>query len=248
MRALRNCILALCVFAVQLKPVAAKSLVTLTTTEYPPYMGQSLPGNGLVNQIISAAFAQQGISVKFTFLPWARALEEVRLGRVDGISGIWYTAARTEWLKYSMPVTANRIGFFRRHDRVELAGSLASLTVQRPLVGIVHGYANPESFKAAKLRTEAAWDDEANLQLLVRGRLDLVLIDKGMAQYLIAEKMPEQTEKLVWIEPAIEVMPLYVAFSRKVADVDQTTEIFNAGLAAITANGTLKKIMGKYLQ
>ncbi|PHV12309.1 substrate-binding periplasmic protein [Chitinimonas sp. BJB300] len=248
MKTLRNCTLALCVFIVQLTSVAAKPLVTLTTTEYPPYMGQELPGYGVLNQIISAAFAQQGVKVEFIFLPWARALEEAKSGQTDGITGMWYTAERAQWFKFANQLPANQVGFFRRNDRPELTGSMATLAEKRPLVGIVHGYAYPEPFKAAKFRTEAAWDDEANLQLLVRGKVDLVLIDKGLALYLIAKKMPEQTGRLVWVEPAIEIMPLYVAFSHKVKDVDQTVEVFNTGLAAITADGTLKKIMGKYFQ
>ena len=57
-------------------------------------------------------------------------------------------------------------------------------------IGTVRGYANPPSFLAANLDSEEEGDDFANLRKLEAGRIDLVLIDRSVAEYLIADRMP----------------------------------------------------------
>ena len=51
-------------------------------------MGSDLPNNVAIAEIITEVFADIGYQVSFEFYPWARAMEQAQLGRVNG-TGLW---------------------------------------------------------------------------------------------------------------------------------------------------------------
>ncbi|WP_158228920.1 substrate-binding periplasmic protein [Chitinimonas sp. BJB300] len=163
--------------------VQAEELLQFVTTEYPPYTTTNMPNGGVITAIATEAFKRSGYNINVTILPWARALREGTEGRVDGIVAIWHSKEREQWFIYSNPIAPNQIGFYKR---VDSSISYKKLSDLKPYtIGTVRGYANPPAFDEAKLNVVDAVDDETNLRKLGAKRLDLVLIDKGVAQYLI---------------------------------------------------------------
>lgn len=213
--------------------------VHLVTTEYPPFMGEKLPGQGLVMRIATAAMERSGYTVKTTFMPWARAMDMTRAGAADGIAGAWRTPERELSLAYTNTVTSTRIGLFKRADNPFRYETLADLKPYT--IGVVRGYANPVAFDEAHLKTEEATDDETNLRKLAGHRLQFVLIEKAVAQGLLKSSLPQLKSSVVWMEPAINVLPLYVAFSRNVKNHDELLAAFNAGLESLRKDGSLAK-------
>lgn len=214
--------------------------VTLLATEYPPYTSPMLPKEGVVIAITIAAFQRAGDQVVIRYRPWARAIYEVREGGSDGIIGVWRSKARETFLAYSQPLLDNEIGFYGRADHRQDVHDLSKL--KRLTIGVVRGYLNPPNFEAAKLRTEEALDDEANLRKLAAGRVDLALIDKGVASYLLHYRLPGQRDELVWLEPRVYTLPLYIGFSKRVPHWRRHVADFNAGLAALQRDGSLEQI------
>jgi len=222
-------------------PASALDVIHLATSEYPPYMGQGLPQGGAITAIATEAFRRGGYEVKATFLPWARTVDSAKSGLVEGVLGIWHSKEREQWFVYSNPLPATQMGFYKRSDSPI---SYTALSELKPyLVGTVRGYANPAAFDEAKLRTDEVVDDETNLRKLSVGRIDLVLIDKGVARYLINSKPDAFKAKLVWLEPAIEKLPLYVALSKKTPEIDKKLAAFNKGLLAMEKDGTLARLV-----
>lgn len=217
----------------------ANKTVQLVTTEYPPYMSEKAPGQGLVIRVATAALNRSGYEVKVSFLPWARALDMTKAGAVDGIVGVWYSAERTSYLQYANPVSSTRLGLFKRVDNPITFTTLAELKPYT--IGVVRGYANPPVFDDAHLRTEEASDDETNLRKLAGKRVQFVLIEKGVAQGLLNSVAPQLKNQVVWMEPAVNVMPLYVAFSRNAKNHDELANAFNQGLETLKKDGSLAR-------
>lgn len=203
-------------------------------------MSERAPGQGLVIRIATAAMNRSGYEVKTTFLPWARALDLTKAGTVDGIAGVWFAAERASTLQYSNPLTSTKIGFFKRIDNPVTFATLSELRGYS--IGTVRGYANPPAFEEARLHTEEASDDETNLRKLAGKRVQFVLIEKkGVAQGLLNNSLPQLKNQLVWMEPAVSVMPLYVAFSRNARNHDELVNAFNQGLEALKKDGSLAR-------
>ncbi len=215
--------------------------VMLVTTEYPPYTGKNM---GVLDEIVVRAFQQVGYHVTVKCHPWARALQEVKKGDVDALIGMWYRQEREEWLLFSPPLFANEVGFYKRKDQsIEFQG-YEGLKPYR--IGTVRGYSYPHAFVQATLTIEEVTTDEQNLQKLNVGRIQLAVIDKGVAIHLIKTNFPEFAETLEWVEPPIDQTPLHLAFSKQAKDYQKKLEDFLRGYQLLVENGTVAKIKEKY--
>jgi len=222
----------------------AGRVVNLASTDYPPYFSSQLPGDGVVAAITRAALAKHGHTLQLHYRPWARLMAEVKSGQFDGVMAIWYEPARAEYLHYSLPLVNTVMGFYGRLDRPLATQPLSALRTR--VIGTVRGYKNPDVFDRAGLKQELAADDLTNLRKLAAGRLDLVLIDKVLAQYLADSLSPAERQAIRWQEPPLEVMPLHVGFRRELADGEQLLADFNDGLQALRKSGQLAALIRQY--
>lgn len=245
-------VLILLIFPVCL--LGAENRVTVATLEWPPYIGKKLIGKGYVNEITVAAFKQSGYNVSVTFYPWARAVYLVEKGDMDVLLPEYYSKRREKSCVYSDPIPGGPVGLFK-HKSLNVKWShnpqekqlLALWKLREYKFGVVRGYINTKAFdNAAFLIKEEVTNDELNLKKLFGKRVHFIFIDKFVAHYLINNRYPGYKDKLEFMEPAMELKPLYLAFSRKSKNNKKKLKAFNRGLSAIKANGTLKKIMGKY--
>ncbi|QDQ29434.1 transporter substrate-binding domain-containing protein [Chitinimonas arctica] len=221
--------------------VHADDVLTLVSTDYPPYFSSKLPEQGTLSALVRAAFLSSGHQIKLEFRPWARLMAEVQAGKYHGVVAVWYSDERAAFLAYSDPLVDTHIGFYGRNDQNLKVDNLA--TLRDKLVGTVRGYANPAQIAANQLRTEDAVDDLTNLKKLAAGRLDLVVIDRALADWLLRENLPGALTHLAWRDPPLQTMPLYIGFARKNPGYQRLLADFNRGLAEIRRNGEYARIM-----
>ncbi|HEY9100701.1 substrate-binding periplasmic protein [Chitinimonas sp.] len=221
--------------------VQAAKQVTFVSTDYPPYFSGKLAEEGTVAAVSRAAFKAAGYDLKLVFRPWARLLQEVQAGKYDGVVAVWYQADRERYLAYSAPLLDTHIGFYGRREQALDVGNLQGL--QTRLIGTVRGYANPPAFEAAGLRTEEAVDDLTNLRKLDAGRLDLVLIDRAVGNWLLRNDLPAAMARVTWLEPPVLTMPLYLGIAKQKPGYQKLLTDFNQGMAEIRRNGEYDRIM-----
>lgn len=220
---------------------AAAERVSLVSTDYPPYFSSTLPEQGTVSAVARAAFEAAGYEVTLEFRPWARLMAEIEAGKYDAVVAVWYKAEREAYLAYSDPLVNTHIGFYDRRDARIDVHDLSSL--RRYTIGTVRGYANPPAFDAAGLRIDDAVDDITNLRKLVAGRLDLVLVDKALADYLIRNDLPAGGQSIEWRDPPVQTMPLFLGMAKKRPGYLLKLAAFNKGLAEIHRNGEFDRIL-----
>ena len=224
--------------------LAQDKTLELAATEWPPFYGKDLENGGFVTEIIDAAFARAGYAINIKFLPWKRALEETKSGKFDGLFTVWYRDERKEFFVFSRPLPANEVGFYRQ------AGSEISYTGYDDLkpytIGVVRGYANPPGFDEAGLKIHEVKDDETNLRLLAKGRVDLVLTDKLVGRHIINTTLAGAGADFEWLEPPLKVETQHLVFSKKAENHEAVAESFDTALQEIRADGTLAAIMAKH--
>lgn len=225
--------------------------VRLVSLDWPPYIGSEIrdgspmvPNNGYVAEIVIEAFKRVGYSTTVAFRPWERAVAEATQGIYDGLFPEYYGEERKTDFIYSDPFPGGPVGLMKRKDSPISFKTLQDLKGYR--IGVVSGYINTAEFDAAAFLTkDEAVDDETNLRKLIFKRIDLIFIDRYVGEYLVRTSFPEAVGQLEFMEPALEVKPLYIVFSKKAPGVTQKIKDFNQGLALITADGTVAKIMEK---
>ncbi len=224
--------------------IQAALVVRLASTDYPPYFSAALRNDGVVGAITRAALAKRGYTVELHYRPWSRLMAEVQAGSFDGVMAVWHSPEREQFLYYSQPLVYTSMGFYTRVDQPLAASPLAALKPYT--IGTVRGYKNPAAFDAAGLKVEEANDDLTNLRKLAAGRLDLVLIDRALASYLLPRLSSDMAERIHWQGPPIARMPLHVGFYRGNKGAEQLTRQFNLGLAELRHSGELAAILQRY--
>ena len=225
-----------------LTSVADNKISLVAGQNYYPYYAEDLENGGVITQIITEAFRREKYQINVRFIPWARAVHEVKTGKRDGIYGIWYRKEREEWIVYSDPLFLSKTMFLKRKENPISFKKLEDFGPHT--IGIVRGYSYPKSFQEATyLRTIPAADNLSNMKLLTYKRIDLILIEQGVGSYLM-NTLPElKNEKLEWLEPPLEVLPHHIGFSKKDKNHQRNLEAFNKGLGEIKADGTMRKII-----
>ena len=224
--------------------VAGDKNIAIVVTEYPPYYGSELQNKGFITEIVVAAFDRSGYGSSVRFLPWQRAFDGTKAGKYAVLYTMWYRKEREQWFEFSDALPANEVGFFKRVGEDISFNNFEDLKPYT--IGVVRGYVNPPGFDEAGLTTEVVDNDALNLNKLLRGRIDLVLIDKIVGQHILNINHAPQKHEVEWINPPVQVETQHLVVSKRAPDSHALLDDFNRGLAAIIADGTATQIMRKH--
>lgn len=210
--------------------------IVIATLDWPPYVERYLPHGGYAVQVIRAALASGGVAARFEFMPWSRAVAQLREGKVAAIAPEYRTVEREVDCDFSAPFPGGTLVLLgvagnERHwnDLRELAGLR---------IGVVRGYVHTDAFDAATfLRKEPANDELANIRKLLAGRIDAMAADRNVVRFLLRRDLPAQTASVAEFDPVLGERDLHVCFSRARPDHAALRAAFDKGLAATRAAG-----------
>lgn len=226
---------------------AADKTIFLTSEEAPPFSSEKLKNQGISIEIIKKSFEQVGYSARIEFYSWNRALEMAKKGVSDGIAPIWYTKERTEWFLYSEKLhTPSLIGCFKQKSKPVSIKGYDDL--RNYAFGYIFGYAySQEFFDILSLANGYHFYDSDELILaLVKGNIDLAILEKSQAEYILNAKFPETVADYHFIEPSLEIRNHYLVISKKAKDYQEKLADFNTGLEIILNNGVLEEILTRH--
>jgi ABC-type amino acid transport substrate-binding protein len=235
--------------------LAEEKVVRLATLDWEPYIGQKLPDQGYTAALIREAYRDQGWTVRIEFYPWARALHLARIGEVDGLMPEYFNSSRKNEFNYSFPFPGGPLVLYKRKaddigfvtdPATDQDRALRALKDKR--FGVVRGYLNTPVFDAAAyLHKEEAMDDATNLRKLVYKRVDLAVIDRRVAEYIIRTQYPDYASKIEPMNPPLADIPLFIAFSLKSPKHAEARAAFNRGLTAMRKDGRIDALYARYI-
>lgn len=229
------------VASVQAKPIL------LAAMDYPPHYGESLKQNGPLIELVVTAYQQQDYQVEIVFLPWIRALEWSKQGRVDGVIGIWHSQEREAFLLYSNPIYPNEMFFYQRTGRELTFSTYADLVKQNLTLGSTRGYQQVKGLEESGIKINYVNNDIQNFKLLVKGRIDLLVADKAYANYILASpELKSIAPRVQPIDQVLEQRQQFLAISKLTANPRTKLTEFNLGLSKLKSNGEFQAILAKH--
>ncbi|GAA60282.1 polar amino acid transport system substrate-binding protein [Pseudoalteromonas sp. BSi20652] len=241
----------------------AKQTLHLATLDWPPYIGNDLCNKGWVYQFSIALLNNKGYSVYIEFLPWARAVRNVELGKADILIPEYFiedTApsdyvngkTRRELLGLSNSFKGGEIAFLKRKgDTDRFTGNLKSLKGQK--IGVVRGYQNTPEFDAMMDNDEfeiiTSVDDLQLVQLLVAKRVDLIIGDPEVLKFSVSYSSLNKSEKKYLLSSveqesiSLQYNPLYFAISKLTPNWLLILEHINEGLYQFHNSGEMDRII-----
>jgi polar amino acid transport system substrate-binding protein len=225
--------------------------IRLATLEYPPYEFQGAEdASGIAVELIKEAFTRIDQPYTIQFLPWGRAIREVRNGRIDGIFTIYKTPEREQFMSYSDEVLINQsISLFAlKSNKIHYSGRINSLAAYR--IGVMrkvsYGAQIDEALNNGVFENIVTTDTGIkNFKLLLADRVDLVISNRLGGMEIIKQL---GIEDLVYQVPSYSYeIPSYIAFS-KLSPLSSIKGQLDGALRQMKEDGTYKKIISEYLK
>lgn len=218
-----------------------------------PYTCSNPKAPGAMVEITKSVMNEMGHKISFEVLPFARLLNLVATGQLDGAIST-PKVPPTMPFHFSNPLLSIEICMYALKSSSFKFTGMSSLKKVR--IGTVTGYAYSQLSKefgdylkrpeGIKLNTPLS-GDTPNIRLfkmLQKDRIDALPIDVNVANYLI---------KVGAIENNVESrgcfkkkVPLYTAFSPKIENGEDLAESFPKAFDKLRKNGTLAQILSKY--
>jgi polar amino acid transport system substrate-binding protein len=202
---------------------AGGTVARITNGDWPPFLGERLPGNGAISEVVREAFALKGIETKYGFFPWARALAIAAEGKWDASVGWAFSEERAR-------------DFFFSDALVDLPVILFSLTSKKVdwkewkdlaglSIGVTRGYHYGSEFEKAReeglFRTDVSPDDETCIRKLLGKRVDAVPVDKYVGIELINRRFAGDAKRVWYSEKPVRAAPYYLLFSKKAPNAEK---------------------------
>lgn len=221
----------------------------------PPYTMRDETGRivGLQAELTEQTLQRMGCKAVWVELPWARALVELQVGRLDMLPGALRRPEREGyalWAEQHVAV-ANRL-YVRAGHEAEFGTATRLQEAWRPglklgvQIGVVYGpdyaelLANP-GFRAALTQSPAR---RSLWQMLEIGRVDGVLASEATARWeLVALGL---TGRIVPTQVVVSQEAAQIMFSKRSVDASLVQRYRDAS-AAMERDGTLARIARKYL-
>jgi len=158
----------------------------IVTEPWAPYVyEENGKVRGLDYETTAIVFQRLGIEIEWQFLPWKRCLAMLEQGQADGALDIFHSDERDSTLLFpNEPLSQVEFVMFYANGRPHPFRTLEDL--QGLNIGTSPGYLYSDDFRTSPLfNREPAPTHEANFGKLLRGRIDLLITDRRVGQYLL---------------------------------------------------------------
>ena len=230
--------------------VSAKQL-TLSVGEWPPYMASYLPNNGAIAEIITEVFADIGYQVSFEFYPWARAMEQAQLGRVNG-TGLWLkTESREGEFYFSEPVLEEKhVFFYNRNNKPNLDSFEAFQSYSYVgLEDFSYGIDLDNIIQANQINMYRVSSDDQAFGMLLKSRVSIYPQEMAVGYYQLRQHFSEQDMKLIGhIEQPFMRKNSHIILSKVDKNNANILKMFNESLLRMKQSGRYKQLLSKVIK
>ena len=223
----------------------AEEVITLINGEWLPYMSEKLPDYGPISHIVSAAFALEGVTVRYVFRPWSRAYAEADSSAANG-SIVW-SVARTEndrlrRFYFSDTVFEGQSVFFHlKNYPFEWTGFEQLRDIKMGgTAGYVYWF---DRFPYIKIDRTAA-TDELNFRKLLAGRFQIFPANLDVGLHIMRNDLtPEQAAQITWDPKPYNITPYHLMLNKKDRANQRYLALFNRGLQRLRDSGRYAQYM-----
>lgn len=232
----------------------AQCVKTVRWSDDPPYSFKLENGeiSGFSPDLIRAALKAMNCEARFVELPWARALRELELGRLDILPGALRKPEREKYAYFSRPVNRSpNILFvarpaaskFRLGTLADLSGTRFRLGAQ---IGVAYGAEYDNLVKTPEFAAQItqvttrrnAW------KMIELDRLDGIIADEITA--LLELKQLGLSDTIVKTDIVVSAEPALLALSQASVTPEFVKEL-DRSLDAMMADGRYQKIRAQYV-
>lgn len=199
---------------------------------------------GFSAKLIRAAFATQGITVRFMTVPFARCMRLAQTEQVAGCFNATITADnRQDYLWHQPPMFHEDLSIFGPPVGGGPLLTLADLRGKN--VAVTNGYTYPSEFvQDSRIRKFWANSDDNLIQMLLGKRVDYILLNRTPGGLRI-DATPGAKGYVVR-RGTVSADAFWIAFSKKYPDSARLAAAFGKGLTQMHENGSYQRMLDDF--
>lgn len=217
----------------------------IVSSAWPPYIYEDAGQlKGVDYDVTNQVLKQLGYTASWQLLPWRRALYDTAKGHADAILDISPTPQRQEQYVFaSEPLSSSESVLFYHQSRPHPFARLQDLRGLRIGVAAGYVYGSPDFMSADYFSREPAPSNEASLLMLLRGRVDMVLMNQRAGLFTL-RKLDLQ-EQIRHHPLTVSSAQLFLAF-HPTPDLRLLAERFSTALSNYKASSEYLQILQRY--
>lgn len=170
-------------------------------------------------------------------------LEGINTGKYDGSLALWKSKEREENLLFSDPYLENQLILVGRKGANIRKTSFTEL--QHHKIGLVKGYAYEDSLKDIEdLQVVYGASDQENLENLLAEKIDYMLVDALLIQYLFKYEINDVSTMLEIGSQPLIIKPLHLAIRKDTPNASKIISLFNEEIKKMVLDGNMNKLLG----
>ncbi len=233
------------IFLILLYPMIGFSqgdiMIRLASDVWPPFTnvkGEKAIANALVREALSRSQIREQTKI----IESGDLTEGIRDEIYDGSAALWKDPGREAYLLFSAPYLENRLILVGRKGSPVDVADFSNL--EGKTIGIVGHYAYGEKLaEVQEMNLIPGQSDQENLDKMLQGELDYILVDELLIQYLMTYQ-PEETSRYLAIgaTPVIR-RGLHFALRKDHDRAAFIIERFNEGIQEMIRDGSYNRIL-----
>lgn len=215
-----------------------------------PSIYSRIEGNQMVGPVITIAekiFGKYGLKPKIRQVPWARAINELRAGKLDVILTIFATEEREKFAIFTVPYGYLNTSAFVPKGRAFPLNSWNDLVGKKGLT--IRGRSEGEKFDQFA-KENLTLDEKNNLYTILK-----MIARGGRGDYGIEKETTIRIESIkLGVDKKIEILPtplvsnpIRFGFSKK-SKFNNLVPKVNKEIEAFVADGTIKKMVDREIE
>lgn len=220
---------------------AQSDTLKLSMDVWPPFT--NVEGEkSIASEIVIKALEEININTQIIVQDFDKVTEGINSGRYNGSPAFWKSDEREKNLFFSAPYLKNQLILVgRKGTKVDLN---SFIELKGSSIGLVEGYAYTDSLtEVENLKITYGKNDQENLENLLSEKVDYMLVDALLIQYLLKYELNNVSSLLEFAKQPIIVNSLYLALRKDIPDAEKILTQFNEEIKTLMANGSYNDIL-----
>lgn len=215
--------------------------LTLASDVWPPFTDVE-EEKRIAIDIVREALKRVDVDAYFEIEKFDEVVSGINKGLFDGSAALWFTKEREEELIFSDPYLHNQLILVARKGTDVSAKSFNDLGEVK--FGLVENYAYGDKIKEANnLEIIKGKNDQKNLERLLSSKVDYILVDALLINYMLKFQMNDVSEFLEIGSTPIITQPLHFALSKDVKNAHEIITAFNTEIDKMIVDGAYHDLL-----
>ena len=220
--------------------MAQEKELKLASDIWPPFT--DVEGEkSIASDLVKEALSRQNIEVITEMLLFDDVLSGINSEKYDGSAALWITDERKKDYFFSDPYLNNQLVLVGKKGSDVSAKSFNDLTGKR--LGIIENYAYGNINETQHIIMVSGKGNQENLEKLLSGKIDYMLVDALIIQYMLKYQLNDVTKFLEIGKTPLLVKPLHFALRKNVPGAERIMFLFNQEIENMITDGTYHDIL-----